>query len=361
MPGNYAEFGPEASGARLAELDHSADISNSMKNLMMFSQIAENDAHAPLYKAEARKYGAEADILEQNAAAQKDMAALMAGRAASGGGGGSGGSGNIAYDAADFYARRGMVDMASKLVLRGAQTESAQATRDWRNAEVATQGLVQQRNQFSLIGSLAGQVKDQASLDRMLATAQAMHLPIEGIPTDYEAVKGQLPELVNRSMTAVQSINAAISQQRQATAERAAAATTRARDAQVRASDARVKLLDERYAAAVKYGGERSAEAQALKQEKITTERQKRALEQARNPGATPQVPLSLPTVADNISNLGTRGDLDAAKLQIGKYYANKAGHVLQWNGKGFVEPPREAMGAGPAGEGVDDEEDDDE
>lgn len=332
MAGNFAEFGPEESGARLADLDHQKDMVAGLQGLMHLATTQEVEARLPLIQAEARKAGVEADTLEQKLTIQRRIADLMANRGDPLSGGTN--KGNIAYDMAGIYAAAGDYDTASKLQLRGTQAEANVALVDYRKNQSEAQQLIQLRQSASLVGSMASGVTDQPSYDRFLASAQAAHLNVANLPMDYASAKPALSELVTQGMTVKQWVD---SQQATRNAEekrKVDASLVRARAASAAANDARTKLITQRLKDAIKNGGEKSAEALALLQERTKLTKAREQLINTQTSGQSYENPRPLPLAG---------GKADASKLKEGQFYSNSAGQIGRWNGSAMelVQAPR--------------------
>lgn len=282
MAGNFEEFGPEASGARLAELDYAKDISSTMQNLVHVSQIQGNEAQRPMYAAQARKAGAEADVLERKAAVQKKMADLMANRAPRAG---TGSAADLIFEAADIAGAAGDVDEASKLALRGTQIKASEAARDVYLADAEIKGLEKIRRYTGITGIIAASAVDQPSYDAALAKLQNMQIDISEMPADYASARGTLNQLTAQGMSVKQWVDSQISERQTKSREKADAALVTSRNATARVRERQIKVLDDAYARAVKNGGEKSEEARDLKVERARlVKTQREALEVAKPP-----------------------------------------------------------------------------
>lgn len=347
MAGNFAEFGAEESGARIAELDHQKDVASTIQGLMHIAQTQEAEARLPLIRAEARKTGAEADTLEQKAVVQRKVAAMMAGRQP------AADSDNIAFDMAGIYAAAGDVDTATKLQLRGTQIETGKATQRWRNSEADTQELMQLRRAADLGGSLAQAALvdgTQEGYDRMRAQAQAMRLDVSDLPPDFASAKPVLAQHAAQGMSVKQWADSEIAKQRLELEQANKASLQRVRNSQIAALDSRRKLTDLRYNAAARNGGFNSSEARDYAKERTKLAESRRQLVDLQTIGRTADNPRPVPLKS---------GSIDIAELNknVGGYYTNSKGQVGRWNGEKFdpVAPSRKMQAAPSAPDTSDD------
>lgn len=285
MPGNFAEFGPEALGPRLAEQDYAKSISGSIGDLMHLAQTQEADARLPLIRAEARKTGAEADKLERDVGLQKRYAELLSGRAP------TGGSGNMGYDLAEIAGAVGDVDKATKYQLQGTQIEANQALTASRKTAQEVSQLDSIRRYANLTSQMALGVVDQSSYDRFLRDAGSLGLNVEGLPSDYASGKGQLDQLVAQGMTAKQRADVEIATRLRDQQETVNAATVRARNASINANNARADLIKQRLSDIRKNGGEKSPQAAEYRQELTKLAKARREAIDIKMPSPIPSTP----------------------------------------------------------------------
>lgn len=286
MAGNFAEFGAEESGARIAELDHQKDISSSIQNLMHFAQAQEADAKIPFVRAEARKTGAEADVLENKVRVQRQLADLMANRQP--GDIAGGGSGNIAYEAAGLYAKAGDMDEATKLWLRGTQGEANQALVGYRALQAQNQQIEALRHHATLVGSLTLGVHDQDSYNAFLEQARTANLNVGQLPPDYAQAKPLLAQLTAQGMTVAEWSTRQIAENNARERTKLDAARIRASEAQVAASSARTALIRQRLSDIIRNDGERSPQAAAYRKELTELARTRREALELKNPPPLP-------------------------------------------------------------------------
>lgn len=328
MAGNFAEFGPEESGSRLADLDYAKDVTGTMQNLARIAEIQHSEAQLPLFREQARKTGAEADVLQQKAAMQKRFAEKLSQRVSASDGAPQD-MGDQLFDMANMAGESGDVDEMAKLSSAGALVKSRQAAASFRATQEdvakARLGVMHSKQ----LASMAAGVVDDSTLQAFKIDARGVgYTGVDDIPDNYEQAKPLLTQIKNQGLDLSQYLQNQIAERRQKSFEQSTAALVQSRSAAAAASSARVKRLNQIIQYTAQNEGERSAAAADLKREQIRSTKLKGDVENLKTLGKTPLNPKIIPT---------KDGKPTAEGLLPGEFYTNPQGKVYQWDGSNMM------------------------
>lgn len=203
----FAAWGPQQSGPRIARQDQQASLLNDLGAVEAVGKIQMQPAQRALAEAHARLYGTQADLGEMDLAIRKKVASRMSEL-------GSSGTDEEMADQLDkvakIYLQSGDTEKARLTAASAEQYRARQAMVLQRNATTAQAQLTTQGALLEKLGLLARGASDQPSLDRALmmgtemvsgiqdpqTKAHAMKV-LQAIPRDYEQARPVLDQLLN--------------------------------------------------------------------------------------------------------------------------------------------------------------------
>lgn len=406
---DFSEWGAEASGARLYELDHRKAVAGLLDAQHMLGEIAMQPTKQAHMQAQSEALNLETQQKRnflQNLAQRRAMrpeedqeTELVDGLE------------ELARAARDT----GEIEQAGKIVNIISQVQGRKATAVASEARALRDSAVAAREQAVRIGAIAGSAKDQTSYDLMLLSARSQGMDVSGFTGSYERDKPVLDQLVSESLSAKDKAELDLKRVDDAEKKRMNDFQMREtltrrplQDAQRRLAEARIKRLDKIGAGpAASPSLAEVAQAEALLKEAVpsmdkdtvgrsafTIAAEAKALLRTnpaisdidlaiqrviqkhkdegnfvtesgmksefpyfgdrttlspRAQGKIKRAPKQLPRGAD--------GKVDRSKLEVGELYTNDRGYTVEWtkNGAKLIGP---GSGAGVAPSDDEDEED---
>jgi hypothetical protein len=179
----FAMWGPEQSGSRLADADNAKLLQSGLTALKTAGEIEDQPVDRELKRAHGRHYEAQARKLETEAARdQAIMARLTGGQGA----GKQRPPEEMLNEVATFAMEAGDFEKGQKLYNAASQIRGRRAAESMNNAR---EGLYAARTQQAIalqLGSLFGGAKDQDTYQRALVEGEARGMDISGLPTRWE-------------------------------------------------------------------------------------------------------------------------------------------------------------------------------
>lgn len=268
----FASWGPEQSGPRLAQKDQQSAMMNELSAQKTRGEIAMQPAQAELATAHARLYGADASLKEEELAIKQRVATAMNDLSQ---------KGSLPDDPAD------QMDMMAKLRLQAGDVTGAadlygkselvrarKANEESRRASADKAQLETTAKHLELFGGITGAVRDQASLDRMFMLAHqaiaGMKNPqmkeqslamLDRIPKDYESAKDFLKQISESTIKAADKAKLELKEQDLARKEAAVADRERTAAIVREVNEARRDLIVARTEALEKNAGPQASAA----------------------------------------------------------------------------------------------------
>ncbi len=351
MPGNFAEFGPEASGTRLADLDRQDEEAQQYKNMQALATTAHLGAQTRLVNSQADQAEAEA----------KGMAGLAAGGGAPVQGGQPQRISDVFYSQGMQLLQAGAFNAGTKRLKDASLAAEHEAIAGYREAQAQDIQTKQQLAAVDRAGRAAASITDQASWDIARQRAMAgnadprMAQMAAQLPESYEEAKPYLDQIAAQAMTAYQQLQARQAAIKAKATDDMNAARQRQINARIGEISEHARLLKQRREFEMKNGGERSGTARELKLAQIALVKEKGTLQDLKTQGKLPTNPLPIPLTTGPLG--GEKPD--DKRLITNQFYKNAKGQVGRWTGAGFelVQPTRPALPV--TTEGDDSEEDD--
>lgn len=395
----FSMWGPEQSGARLAEKDTFARALDSMSLMKTQAELQQMPIDAEMKQSHARLYRAEAGLKENELLTEQAVAQAMQ-KLSSGQGTPAG-----EMDPTDLLESAGRLRLnagdtkgGAKLLEGAALVRARDAAAQARGAQQERATWLTQRDRHKFAVDLIGSVTDQNSLNRALFEAQGAGLDVSGVPTNYEEAKPAVEHAKQQAMNAYQRAQLKLSEldkessdrnRRSAIAQRElrapliraqtaateAMAANRERQGISRPTDKEqadaassilqiIPGLDKDQAAAASLDVASEAK-RLLRQNPGLTWSQ--AVAQAVDANAFQETPGKIPFTTKRAYNAQGKTPSapitsipEAAKRITGRYYQTPKG-PYQWTKQGWVASSRSAMlpALTGAGLGVDDEDED--
>lgn len=214
----FAMWGPEQAGERLAAFDNSKLQLEGLKALQMAGEIQQQPIDAELKSQHARLYGAQADKALRDAKKEERFAEIVS-RAGAGG--------DAQEHPAAQLERAGIAALSSGMVTEGRQlinTASQLRNRESLNNMNADRAAryrsLTSKDHATRLANLFDTVRDQASFERAILQAAGEGIDIENIPLDYEKAAPLVAQLRDASVGYAQRARLALEERRTAAAER---------------------------------------------------------------------------------------------------------------------------------------------